>query len=224
MQRVSGSIPMVLLPGLNGKPEVWAAQVAAFPEARVVSWAAPVAGEGLSDYARRLAGLIDPGGPCIVAGVSFGGIVAQEMCRYLDARCCVLVASSRGPQGLPGPVRLARKMGSVMPESMVDLGFELGWETAGSGLTHVGRKRRRLSAELAEFQRWAVRELLRWELGGLGECRVFQIHGDCDREFPDGAREANYVVRGGGHVITVTHAQEVNECLAQVVERCGVTG
>ena len=145
-------LPMILLPGLNGDPRVFAPQAAAFPDVRPVRWTLPPRGDRLAVYAARLAGSLGRVGPCVVVGVSFGGIVATELARHVDATACVVIASARDPAGPP-------------------------------------------------------------------PCPLVQIHGDRDRQFPGGTAVADHVIAGGGHLLTITHAEQVNAILADVVRR-----
>ena len=175
-------LPIVLLPGLNGDPRVFTCQAA-----RVVRWPAPLRSERLADYARRVAGSLEGAGPCAVVGVSFGGIVAGELARHLEARCCVVVSSARDRWGLPAGVRRLRPVAAVTPAAVLRLG---GGRPA--------------------FGRWAVWAMARWTPSGPPPCPVFQIHGSRDAVFPRGAATADRVVPGGGHLIARTHGGEVN--------------
>ena len=114
-------VPIILLPGLNGDARVFGPQVAAFPSLTVARWIAPAQSESLAAYAERMALALDPGRPCLVGGVSFGGIVAMEMARHLRARACIVIASSRDVDGLPAAVRLLRPVAAVVPPTALSL-------------------------------------------------------------------------------------------------------
>jgi pimeloyl-ACP methyl ester carboxylesterase len=214
-------LPLVLVPGLNGDHRVFSQQSLAFPDALIVAWIAPRADEGLQQYAARLARSLDLSGPCVVAGVSFGGIVALEMARYLDARMCILIASSRDPQGLPYILRLLRPVAARVPLPLVTGSVIAGWATACAALPDVRRRIRRLSPEQKTFQRWALRALLTWHPTTPAACSILQVHGDRDNRFPDGASRAERVVHGAGHLVTLTHGDEVNQILQGAVQPFG---
>src|SRR5687767_15115116 len=110
---MADSLPIILLPGLNGDSRVLAPQARAFPTLRVARWLPPLESESLADYGRRLARALDPGRPCMIGGVSFGGIVALEAARHFQARGCVLIASSRNARGLPSVLRLLQPFANV---------------------------------------------------------------------------------------------------------------
>ncbi len=85
--------PLVFVHGAAEDGRVWQPQLAALAdEFTVVAWDEPGAGSsselppdfGLTDYADCLAGLIDALalGPAHVAGISWGGTVAQELYRH----------------------------------------------------------------------------------------------------------------------------------------------
>jgi pimeloyl-ACP methyl ester carboxylesterase len=92
-ERVGEGPPLVFVHGAAADGRLWRPQLAALAdEFTVVAWDEPGAGRssdlpadfGLSDYARCLAALIDALalGPAHVAGLSWGGTVAQELYRH----------------------------------------------------------------------------------------------------------------------------------------------
>jgi pimeloyl-ACP methyl ester carboxylesterase len=92
-ERVGEGPPLVLVHGAAADARMWRPQLAALgDEFTVVAWDEPGAGRssdvpadfGLRDYAECLAGLIDALGlgPAHVAGLSWGGTVAQELYRH----------------------------------------------------------------------------------------------------------------------------------------------
>ena len=90
-RRVGDGPPLVLVHGAAEDGRAWQPQLALADEFTVVAWDEPGAGGssdvpadfGLPDYARCLAALIDAIGlgPAHVAGLSWGGTVAQELYR-----------------------------------------------------------------------------------------------------------------------------------------------
>jgi pimeloyl-ACP methyl ester carboxylesterase len=91
-ERVGAGPPLVFVHGAAGDGRMWEPQLAALvDEFTVVSWDEPGAGRssdvpadfGLADYANALATLIETLalGPAHVAGLSWGGTVAQELYR-----------------------------------------------------------------------------------------------------------------------------------------------
>ena len=215
------SPPMILLPGLNGDERVFEPQAEMFDSARVASWIKPLTGESMREYARRLAHRIDPGQECIVVGVSFGGIVAMELSRHVKALACVVIASTRDVKGLPRAVRMMRPMAAAMPVAILGHAVRGGWTSAATTLPRVKRRVRRMSCEQLKFRQWAITALLRWKPAAESPCPVIQIHGDRDATFPAGRRDAEFVVHGAGHLLTLTHAAQVNAHLAEVMAQYG---
>jgi hypothetical protein len=103
--------PLILLSGMGADERLFRYQKAAFPNLVVPSWIEPDTNESLSAYTERLARLVDPGVPCFVGGVSFGGIVALEMVPHLQAMACFLIGSIRSPNQLPWQIRMFRPGG-----------------------------------------------------------------------------------------------------------------
>lgn len=92
-RRVGEGPPLVLVHGAAEDSRVWRPQLAALAdEFTVVAWDEPGAGRssdvpadfGLADYAHCLAALIEALGlgPALVAGISWGGTVVQDLYRH----------------------------------------------------------------------------------------------------------------------------------------------
>ena len=216
----TSELPLILLPGMNGDPRVFAKQVAAFPNLIVPRWIPPLGDEEpLADYAQRLAAKIDPGRPCLIGGVSFGGIVALEVAKHLQARGCVLIASCRGIEGLPPAIRLVRPVTALVPSSLIARVARWGQASAASIEPAHVREFAKLMPRDQAFRRWAVQVLLKWQ-PELPDCPLHQIHGERDSTFNAGNCGADCIVPEAGHLLTLTHADMVNEYLQGVVTSC----
>ena len=88
---------LILLPGLGADHRLLEPQRAAFPQLVVPPWIPPRKRESLPQYAARMAETVTPSRdvPLILGGVSFGGMLAYEMARYLKPDAVVLIASCR---------------------------------------------------------------------------------------------------------------------------------
>jgi pimeloyl-ACP methyl ester carboxylesterase len=66
--------------------------------------------------------------------------------------------------------------------------------------------------------KWVCRAVAGWRPSEPPPVAVFQIHGQKDRLMPVRLAEADEVVPEGGHLINLTHAEQVNAFLKKAVE------
>lgn len=216
---IVADIPLLLLPGLSGDPRVFAKQVSAFPNANVIEWLPPERSECLASYAQQIAEKYSSGQPCVVAGVSFGGIVALEVVKHLPAKACVLIASARRVRNLPLSLRVLRPVARLIPTAALSGLIRRGSVSAAATLPRVRARTRRLAPDAMAFRQWAFQELLRWQAPEDLTCPLYQVHGEFDTTFPLDRETTTDVVVGGGHLISVTHADEVNAVLRRAIQK-----
>ena len=67
----------------------------------------------------------------------------------------------------------------------------------------------------SRFMHWILQAILRWQPTPLDGIPVFHIHGGRDPLDSSARRvKADVVIPNGGHLINVTHADEVNAFIA----------
>ena len=213
---MSDEAKLIMLPGMAADERLFEPQRRAFPGLIVPPWIDPEPDESLVSYARRTASQIDPAGLVLVGGVSFGGIVALEMAHHLGLAECVLISSVRSPAEMPWRLRALRPLARIGPRR---LGSTAGWAArwlAPSMPRATARRLGRLAVPQSDFLRWACWAVLRWQPTPEAlQVRVHQIHGSADRTFPLWCTRPDQIVRGGGHLLTLTHPLEVNEFIAR---------
>jgi pimeloyl-ACP methyl ester carboxylesterase len=213
----------VLLSGLGADERLFAAQKAAFPGLFTPRWIEPKPGEGLAEYAQRLAGEIPVRRPLILGGCSLGGMLAHEMAHAVRPEALVLIASAVTRDAIPRRARGLARIAWIVPTA----GYGFGKRFAPPILSLIrGRptEHRRLVAAMARdassrFLRWACMAIGRWNPRPSAGVPTFVIHGDRDHILPLGRGRADYLVRGAGHLLTVTHAREVNAALREIIDR-----
>lgn len=212
-------LPMILLPGLNGDPRVLGPQARAFSSLRIATRPRPEDGESLAAYARRFAHSLHRTEPCLIGGVSFGGIVALEASRHLPSQACLLIASTRDPAGLPTFVRRLRPLAALLPRVLSKWAIQCGFHFAAASVKHIKQRVARWSPEERSFRQWALRALLTWRAPRQPACPVFQIHGERDATFDASRSKADIIVPDAGHMLTLTHAEAVNEFLQSALRQ-----
>jgi pimeloyl-ACP methyl ester carboxylesterase len=212
---------LVLLPGLGADAALFDPQRAAFPDLEVPAWPDPHPGETLPAFAARVAERVEPGDGLVLGGVSFGGMVALEMARVLRPRAVVLIASCTSGAAIRGPMRVLGRAWCRVPKPLLKgspavaplLAWGFGAETAeGRALM-----RHFLETRSPAFVQWGLRALLAWAPTVGPGCPVYHVHGGADRLIPASRVSANRVIPGGGLLVNVTHADEVNAFLREVL-------
>jgi pimeloyl-ACP methyl ester carboxylesterase len=176
--------------------------------------------ETLAHYATRLAVAVPLGQPCWLVGVSFGGLLAQEIGRLRPLARVVLVSSLGSPTELPGLLRLAGRLGL---HRLVPFGLVARLPRAAQWFfgARNGMEYRLLSEILRDtypaFARWATGQLLAWR--GPGLPGAVRIHGTRDRLLPAGQALIDYPVPGAGHFLIVSHAKLLSQLLSDLADK-----
>jgi len=208
-----------LIPGMGADGRMLAPQCAALPDVAVLEWIEPASEqEPIAAYAARLAATIPASPPFLLGGVSFGGIVAQEIARHVHPTGVVLIASWRARESLALHVRALAAVGPWMPTSPFRLGAHSSLVARAFGLRTATQRelfRKMFRAASPRFLHWAARVVHRWQgVQGLA-IPVRQLHGAEDRIVPLARVRADVVVPEAGHLVNLTDPEPVNRFLAR---------
>jgi pimeloyl-ACP methyl ester carboxylesterase len=217
-------LPLILLPGMGGDARMFRPQLAALANATVPAWIEPRRGETLAAFATRMARAVDPGGACFVGGSSFGGMVAVEMARHLAARACFLIGSIHSPREFPLRIRFMRPWLGRIAGRTPDLAPVCAKALRLMIPPRLAPGTRSMLEQLAgtdrTFFRWAALAALGWEPSPEPlAVPIAHIHGDRDRILPHRLTRPDVLVHGAGHLLSMTHAEAVNEFLRAGMEK-----
>lgn len=213
-------VPLILFPGMGANARIFQHQCHAFENLTVPDWISPKAGDDLTTYCRRFAQSIGPARPCIVGGASFGGVIALEMTKHFDALACILIGSIKGPHQLPRRIRILRPLSSILnfvPISLFQTFATISNHIANRiGNAHIAELSRQFASADPALIHWSVQQILHWR-SSSHDIDIRHIHGDCDQVIPIRCLEPDEIIEGGGHVITMTHGDQVNEFLRKQI-------
>ncbi|PST84746.1 alpha/beta hydrolase [Pedobacter yulinensis] len=170
-------------------------------------------GEPLQDYAGRLVPFIDQTQPFALVGVSFGGLVAQELSRYVSCRKLIIISSikTHHERGLLLRLTDVTALYRLVPTALLMRlnNFMVAW------LFGVQRaEERRLLRQILDdtdprFVQWAVPALLSWR-NRVPQPGILHLHGTADRIFPARGMRNVGLISGGGHLMVYTHASHIS--------------
>jgi pimeloyl-ACP methyl ester carboxylesterase len=206
----------LLLPGLNGDLRIFDRLAGDLSPATAIAWIAPLRRESIAAYAERLSMSVPRTEDEIVVGVSFGGIIAREFASHRCAKACVIISSIRDSTQLSATQHAMRLFAPLITESaLATFGAVASSASPFIGVNSV-RPAMKLAGENGEWRRWAIASVLRWQASSkLDQLPLFQIHGDCDSTFPIANVSPDFLIEGGGHLIALSHAEEI----AREIER-----
>jgi pimeloyl-ACP methyl ester carboxylesterase len=210
------------LPGVGADQRLLEPQRAAFPDLVVPPWILPKRHELLADYAARMAATIPPVRPMVLGGVSFGGMVAYEMARHLKPDAVVLVSTCRTRDGVRSTWRALAFLGQWAPAGLVTLAKPIS-PLAVARFPLLTPAQRQLCVAMFKdtdpgFLKWAITAILHWEPQPPQGIPVFQVHGLRDIVIPAGSVNAHEIIPDGGHLINLTHAEQVNAFIRRAME------
>lgn len=214
-------IHLYFVPGLAASKEIFKNIVlpADVYEVHIIEWLLPEKKESLSSYAQRMATFVTQENAVLV-GVSFGGVVVQEMAKYLQLQKLIIISSVKSKQELPKRFTVAKvtKAYKLLPTSIISSVGDLTKFAIGPR----SKKRLRLYNEYLsikdkDYLDWAIEKMVNWNRSEADK-NVYHIHGDLDAVFPIKNIKDAMILEGGTHIMILNKGSKVSKMLQNIIE------
>jgi predicted esterase YcpF (UPF0227 family) len=213
-------IPVYLMPGLASSAAIFERIV--LPEDKfeihLLEWEIPLDHESLTDYAKRISAKVIHKNPVLI-GVSFGGILVQEMAKYVEARKVIIISSVRCNSEFPRRLKIAKttKAYKLIPMCLFANIESLAKFSFGEKVNQrLKLYEKFLSVRDIRYLNWAVEQVILWERAVIDE-NVIHIHGDADDVFPIKYIKNCIIVKGGTHIMILNKYKWLNENLPSII-------
>ena len=185
-----------------------------------LDWIHPKKNESINSYCKRLSKKIKHKEP-ILLGVSFGGIIVQELDKILNAKKLIIVSSVKTHHEYPVVFKIARdyQLNNALPFGMFDNFVKFSLKLNINKLyKRIDLAERYLTERDEGYLEWAVWSLLNWKQGEVRE-DIIHIHGDKDKVFPINNISNCIKIKGGKHEMIILRAKWFNENLISLIEK-----
>ena len=207
-------IQIYFMPGLGANPKIF--EHISLPkdkfEIHLLEWKIPVSiDESIQDYAQRMANEIKHQKP-VLLGVSFGGVLVQEIAKIIAVKKIILVSSIKSHHEFPNRLKLLQKTKAYkfFPTRIIENFDKYKKYFLGDFL----KKRADLytlylSVNDSLYLKWAIYTLLHWQQDKIPE-NILHIHGNNDHVFPSKHIHNFTQINNGSHVMILLKANEIS--------------
>lgn len=213
-------IHVYLMPGMAANPTIF--EYIKLPEDHFkihwLEWFIPNPKDSIEDYAKRLAKNVAHENS-VLLGVSFGGIIVQEMSKYLTLKKLIIVSSVKSNVELPKRMKIAKntKAYKLIPTRLLSnieaLAKYAFGETASK---RIELYKKYLSVSDKRYLDWAIKQMICWKQDKVIP-NIIHIHGEKDAVFPLYNIEDCIVVKGGTHIMIINKYKWFNENLSKII-------
>jgi pimeloyl-ACP methyl ester carboxylesterase len=187
-------------------------------EAVHLDWIRPLDNESLRSYATRLSNGIDPAQPFILIGLSFGGMLAVEISKLMEPSLLILISSVTCSNQLP---RYYHWAGSCGLHKVIPIQFFRQASLMKRLFTTETSEDKKFLREMIRkldpaFIKWALNAIVCWRNNVVPK-NYIHIHGSGDLILPLHCVKPSHVIKGGGHLMIVNRAIEINRILNQEI-------
>jgi hypothetical protein len=213
-------IHVYLMPGMAANPNIF--EYIKLPEDQFeihwLEWVIPEKNESLESYAKRMITFVKHDN-IVLLGVSFGGILVQEMSKYMNLRKLFVVSSVKSMHELPKRMKVMKftKAYKLLPTQLVSNIDVLAKYAFGETITkRIELYKKYLSVNDKRYLDWAIENVIEWNQDKPNEKAIY-IHGDKDAVFPHSCVGDCIVVKGGSHIMVINKYKWFNENLPKLI-------
>jgi len=213
-------IHIYLMPGMAANPTIF--EHIKFPEDQFqihwLEWMIPNKKESLESYAKRMIAKIEHDN-IVLLGVSFGGILVQEMSKHMKLRKLFVVSSIKSKHELPKRMKFVRmtKAYKILPTQLVsNIDFLAKYAFGETVTKRVDLYKKYLSVSDKRYLDWAIENVIEWNQDQPNPDAIY-IHGDNDSIFPHSCNGNCIVIKGGTHIMVLNKYKWFNENLPKLI-------
>ncbi len=187
-------------------------------EIHMLDWEIPLKNETLTNYAKRMATNVKEDNAVLI-GVSFGGVLVQEMSKYLNLKKLIIISSVKTNLEVPLRMKIAKstKFYKLVPTSLLQNIEILNKFSFGKIIQQrLKLYEKYLSMRDKVYLEWAIEQMILWDRTKADK-NVIHIHGDKDEVFPIKNIKKHIIVEGGTHIMILSKYRWMNENLPKII-------
>jgi len=188
-------------------------------ELHFLEWLSPESkSETLEHYSKRLANQIIHKNPILV-GVSFGGMIVQELSKFVTPKKVIVISSIKNNHEMPRHFIILQRTRfyKLFPSGRISK--MNGFPTYGLSRP-LKRKLELYNKYLAVRDKiyldWAIYNVLHWKTNKLLD-NIIHIHGSKDEVFPIKYIKNSIIIEGGTHAMIITKAKKISLTIEEVI-------
>jgi len=181
-----------------------------------IEWLPTVKQETLASYSHKLSAQIDTTKPFTLVGLSFGGVIAVEMTKFLSPVQTVLISSFCFKKEVPWFYFFLSKTGiyKLVPIKIFLRPNHFVFRLFGAYNPRAKELFRQILEDTdPDFFHWALNQLFSWD-NDWTPPNLLRIHGTADKVLPFKSNMDAIPVAGGEHLMVYSKWEEVSEILA----------
>jgi pimeloyl-ACP methyl ester carboxylesterase len=212
-------IHLYCMPGLAANSKIF--EFIRLPKPFVIhklEWIDPLPNESIQSFSKRMCEKIKKKNP-ILLGVSFGGILVQEMSKIIPCHKVIIISSVKSYKEFPIHIMLGRKSKAYkyFPTQWIDKTEDfIGFVFGPSMRKRMGLYKHYLSFRSKEYLQWALHHFFQWDQKEA-DPKVIHIHGTHDALIPVFNIKNYIAVKGGTHAMILRKAHLLNEILPEII-------
>ena len=207
------------MPGMGANPRIFEfISLSERFDVNFLSWIPPQKNESLEHYAMRMCQRVKHQNPILI-GVSFGGVLVQEMARQMDCKKIIIISSVKSNQEMPKHIKLAQVTNAhrLLPTQWIKNLETLALFVFGNGIQRrLDHYKRYLSERDPEYLSWAIDRLVKWNRNSPHK-GIIHIHGAQDSIFPVKNIQDPFIKIDGDHAIILTKSDWFNKNLPKIL-------
>lgn len=184
-----------------------------------LKWIKPLSlDESIENYASRLSATITEENPVLV-GVSFGGILVQEMANFVKPKKVIIISSVKNHTELPQKFKFAKitKVYKLFPTVVIENFEQYAQYFFGKFLKNkAALYQKYLSYRDKTYLKWSITNVLKWNkkttLNG-----IIHIHGTKDTVFPIKNIKNSIEIKNGNHIMILTKAKKISTIIDAIL-------
>lgn len=187
-------------------------------ETHKLDWFLPEKGMTFDHYAQIMCKKIEHENP-VLLGVSFGGMLVQEMAKYCRPEKTIIVSSVKNHNELPKRMVFAKytKAHKLLPTGLVNNVELLAKYAFGETVTkRLELYEKYLSMRDKYYIDWSLDQIVNWKQS-VSPKNLVHIHGEKDAVFPIGNIKECINVKNGTHTMIIHRAKWFNERLPAII-------
>jgi esterase/lipase len=184
-------------------------------ELHFLEWLLPNSiNESIQEYAQRMCNNIQHTN-IILVGVSFGGIMVQEMSKLISYKKLIIISSIKSNKELPKRLKLAQITGvyKLFPSKIIaniesyEYYFFNDYLKKRAELYKIY-----LSIRDKQYLQWAIYNVLHWQQEKPIQ-NIIHIHGNDDEVFPAKHIENYIKIENGTHIMILNKAKSISKII-----------